>query len=355
MKKRLLSMLLAGLLGLSLAGCAAGGATGGTDKNDKIQIVTTIFPEYDWVRQVVGKDNDRVEVTLLQKDGTDLHSYQPTVEDMAKISDADMFIYVGGESSEWAKDALKNKTNKNQVAINDMKVLGDRVKDEEVKEGMQESKETTNEAPAAEAKGTADGSSDSDGSSNGVVEKVEETPEQDEHIWLSLKNAETIVQYIGEQLGTLDDQHKKTYEKNADAYIDRLAALDEQYQETVEASKQNTLIVGDRFPFRYLVDDYGIDYYAAFAGCSAETDASFETVVFLAKKLDELMLKDIIVLESSDRKVAQSIQQATNNRNQNIVVLNSMQSITHKDIDAGATYYELMKNNLGVLKTVLND
>ena len=137
-------------------------------------------------------------------------------------------------------------------------------------------------------------------------------------------------------------------------YVSSLKKLDEEYENTVKNAKNKTLLFGDRFPFRYLTDDYSIDYYAAFVGCSAETEASFETVSFLAKKIDELNLKYIITLEGSDKKLAKTIIENTKSKNQKIITMNSMQSIALKDIDSSTTYLGIMQNNLDVLKQALN-
>lgn len=305
----------------SLFGCAARGGSDG----DKISIVTTIFPEYDWVRQIVGDKTDRVKLTMLLDNGVDLHSYQPTADDIIGISTCDMFIYVGGESDEWVEDALKEATNKNMVVINLLEVLGDKVKEEELVEGMQEE--------------------DDDASEDG--------PEYDEHVWLSLRNAALLCNYISEKLCGIDPDNGEAYKANTNAYVAKLNALDARYKETVDSAATKTLLFGDRFPFRYMADDYGLDYYAAFAGCSAETEASFETVVFLANKVDELGLKVIMQIESADGRIARTIRDTTKSKDQTILALDSMQSATANDVKAGITYLGVMEKNLGVLGDAL--
>ena len=177
--------------------------------------------------------------------------------------------------------------------------------------------------------------------------------EYDEHVWLSLKNAEIICQSIADTLGEIDPENKDTYEANVVAYIEELAGLDVQYQDTVDTASRKTVLFGDRFPFRYLIDDYNLTYYAAFAGCSAETDASFETITFLAGKLDELNLPAVLTIENSDQKVAKAVIENTNTRDQKILTLNSMQSVTTKDVEEGTTYLSIMENNLQILKEAL--
>ena len=323
--KKLISILCVMMLAVSmLTGCG----TDASKDNGKISIVTTIFPEYDWVREIT-KGNDNVEITMLLDKGVDLHSFQPTADDIVKVSSCDMFIYVGGESDEWVEDALKEATNKDMVVINLLDVLGDSVKEEELVEGMEgeEEEEETEE---------------------------EEGSEYDEHVWLSLKNAKVLCQYISNELCKLDPDNKATYDANVKAYITELDALDKEYETTVSNASVKTVLFGDRFPFRYMVDDYGLDYYAAFVGCSAESEASFETIKFLADKTDELGLNAILQIESADGKIAQTIKDTTSSKNQQILTMDSMQSVTAKDVSGGATYLGIMKDNLSVLSQAIN-
>ncbi len=318
-----------------LAGVMTGCGTFNTNNDGKLSIVTTIFPEYDWVKQILGDKFDQTNVTVLLDNGVDLHSYQPTADDIIKISTCDMFIYVGGESDEWVENALKEATNKNMVVINLLEALGDDVKEEEVKEGMQEDEHEHGDEHEDE---------DHD---------HEEETEYDEHVWLSLKNAAKLCGYIAEKLGEIDPDSKAVYTANANAYIEKLNALDGKYKEAINAGKTKTLLFGDRFPFRYLADDYGLDYYAAFVGCSAETEASFDTIVFLANKVDELSLKAILQIESADGKIARTIRDSTKTKDQTILTLDSMQSTTLADVKNGASYLSIMEKNLAVLKDAL--
>ncbi len=301
-----------------------------TDSNNSksLSIVTTIFPEYDWVRQITGDDSD-AEITLLLDNGVDLHNFQPTADDIIKISECDMFIYVGGESDEWVEDVLKEAASENMTVFNLLEALGDSVKEEEIIEGMQGEEE------------------------EGKEEGEEEGPEYDEHVWLSLKNAQVLVTKIAEELGRIDTERKETYLANAESYNALLKALDAQYQSAVDAAETKTLLFGDRFPFRYMVEDYGLDYYAAFVGCSAETEASFETIVFLAHKADELGLKSIMQIETADGKIAATINENTKAKDLKILTMDSLQSTTSSGILSGATYLSAMENNLTVLKEAL--
>ncbi len=335
-KKILTFVLITAMAVASLTACGGTGENSSGTKGKKLSIVTTIFPEYDWVREIT-KDVDGVEITLLMDTGADLHSYQPTAEDIMKISTADIFIYVGGESDKWVDDALKNATNKDLTAVNLMEVLAQSIKEEEVVEGMQgEDEEEDGE----------------EGHTHDDAEEEEET-EYDEHVWLSLKNAEKAVSYISDVFSSKDSENSETYTSNANAYNDKLAALDTEYKKAVDEGSFDTVLFGDRFPFRYMVDDYGIKYYAAFVGCSAETEASFETVKFLADKVDELGLHHVLTTEKTDGKIAKTIVDTAAADNVDVLALDSMQSVTVTEVEAGETYYGIMEKNLDVLKEAL--
>lgn len=327
MKKITVLLLALFMLVGALAGC---GKQNDTNQTDKLSIVTTIFPGYDWVREILGEKADNAEITMLLDNGVDLHSYQPTADDIVKISDCDLFIYVGGESDEWVEDALRNAANGNMKVINLLEVLGDSVKTEEIVEGMQEEEHEHEDA-----------------------EEHEHEEEADEHVWLSLKNAKMLVRVISKALQELDPDSKDIYAANADAYVKKLSALDAEYQAAVDAASNKTILFGDRFPFRYLVDDYGLRYYAAFVGCSAETEAGFETISFLAKRVDELKLPCVLTIEGAQHKIAETIVRNTTAKNQRVLTMDSMQSTTSKDVKNGTTYLSVMEKNLSVLKEAL--
>ncbi len=339
MRKYLFLFIAAILMAGSL--CACGSGTDGTAVgNDKIQIVTTIFPEYDWVINILGENPADAEVTMLLDNGVDLHSYQPTAEDILKISTCDLFVYVGGESDEWVEDALAEATNNDMVVIDLLNVLGDSVKEEEVVEGMQE------EEHDHDHEEDEDAGSDEDEHEH---EHEEGEVEYDEHVWLSLRNAAVFVQSISDSVQNIDPDNAKTYRNNTLAYIEKLNSLDEEYKTVVQNASFHTLLFGDRFPFRYLVDDYGLDYYAAFVGCSAETEASFETISFLAQKVDELGLPAVMTIEGTDHRIAETIVQNTLDKNMQILTMDSMQSTTSRDVQNGTTYLSVMESNLSVL------
>ena len=320
MKKIISFFLVLTLLSGLISSCAPGAGK----SEGKLRIVTTIFPVYDWCREILGDRAGDAELTMLLDSGVDLHSYQPTAADMVKISSCDVFIYVGGESDEWAEDALQAADNPDRIVVNLLESLGDSAKEEEIVEGME-----------AEEEGE------------------EEGPEYDEHVWLSLRNAAALTAVLADALSAADPENASSYRQNASAYAEKLNALDARYAAAAAAGSRGTVLFGDRFPFRYLTDDYGLSYYAAFAGCSAETEASFETIVFLAGKADELGLSSILTIESSDGSIARTIRDNTAAKDQQILILDSMQSMTAEDVKNGVTYLSVMETNLAVLAEAL--
>ena len=341
------SILLTALVSSSFAKPKAKKAQ--ASKNaDTIKIVTTIFPEYDWTREIIGTQSANTDLTLLMNNGTDLHSYQPSIQDIAKISTADIFIYVGGESDGWVKDALKNVRNKNIIALNLMEILGDKVREEEIIEGMQ-AEEDEEEEHHHEHHHDGEAEDHEEGHHHGDDEEIE----YDEHVWISLRNAKICCNAICQALCKTAPENAAEYKTNLEAYSKKLDDLDTRITQTVSASTQKTLLFGDRFPFRYFVDDYSLNYYAAFVGCSAETEASFETIIFLAKKVDELGLNSVCQIESGTGKIARTIIQSSKNKNAAILTFDSLQSVNSTDIKNGTTYLTIMEKNLEVLKKAL--
>ncbi|MGP1348283.1 MAG: metal ABC transporter substrate-binding protein [Stomatobaculum sp.] len=409
---RIAAVCTAAVLAASaLAGCGASGAgassaaastaaeTSAEAKDEKkLSVVTTIFPEYDWVKEILGDRAADVELTMLLDNGVDLHSYQPTAEDIMKIANCDLFVYVGGESDGWVADALREATNKDMRVVNLLESLGEDVKEEELVEGMQEGEHHHDHAHEGEEADhdhdhhhehegeeadhdhdhehegeeadhdhdhehegeEADHDHDHDHEQEG--EEVDHDHdhhhehgevEYDEHVWLSLKNAEALCAVIAEALTQLDPEHAESYRSNLESYTEKLEALDQEYRAAVNGASAKTLVFGDRFPFRYLVDDYGLDYYAAFVGCSAETEASFETITFLSQKVDELGLKNVMTIEGPEHKIAETIVKNTQAGDQEILTLDSMQATKAEDVAAGTTYLSVMTKNLEVLKQAL--
>lgn len=321
MKRMALVAAVSVLLTASLAGCSGAEIPG---QDGRISIVCAAFSEYDWTRELTA-GSDNVVVTYLLDSGIDLHNYQPSAKDMLTISSCDLFIYTGGGSESWVDDILRSAINKDMQVLELMDVLGSDIKEEELKEGMEAEEE-----------------------------EDEDEPEYDEHVWLSLRNAQNFCNAICDSLCGLDPQNEELYRSNLAAYDTALAALDEEYAEMAENASEKTILFGDRFPFRYLTDDYGLDYYAAFAGCSAETEASFDTIVTLASKADELMLDTVFIIESSDDSLAKAIIMNSANKDRSIETLSSLQSVTGAEVGSGTTYISLMRENLETLRKVLD-
>ncbi len=348
--KKLISLFVALVLVMgTVSGC---GSKDAKDSSDKISVVTTIFPEYDWVMNVLGNEKDKAEVTMLLDNGVDLHSYQPTAADILKISNCDLFIYVGGESDEWVEAALETAANKDMVVINLLETLGDSVKEEEVVEGMQgHDHDHEHEHEHEEGEEHEHEHEHEEGEEH--EHEHEHEHEYDEHVWLSLRSSAVIVDKIAQSLSKIDADNAKTYKDNASAYNKKLDDLDKKFSDAVAGAKVKTILFGDRFPFRYFADDYNLTYYAAFVGCSAETEASFETITFLAQKVDELSLKAVLTIEGKDHRIADTIISNTKNRDQKVLTMDSMQATTLKDVQNGTTYLSVMEKNLDVLKEAL--
>ena len=325
-----------------------------TAEAGKISVVTTIFPIYDWVREIVGA-NDNVDVSILLDSGVDLHSYQPTVQDILKVSTADVFAFVGGESDEWVEGALAEAANKDMKVVNLVEAMGEDIKMEEIVEGMEHEHDHDHDKDNHDHdEDDHDHDEDEDEHDHEHEHEHEHEEEADEHVWLSLRNAQKLVAALTDALCKADPADAEAFRANAAAYIEKLAALDTQYSEAVNSAAFRTILFGDRFPFRYLADDYGLDYFAAFSGCSAESEASFATIVFLAGKVDELGLPTVLTIENPRTRIAQTIVESTQAKNQKILSLDSMQGTTAADIAAGATYLGIMESNLAVLRDALN-
>lgn len=504
--------------------------------SEPFSVVCTIFPEYDWVKEILGSHAENVEISYLLDDGVDLHNYQPTADDIVKISTCDLFVYVGGESDEWVEDALAEAANKDMKVINLMDVLGDSAKVEELKEGMQESEhehdhdhskevstfedDEVQDRPLSDWEGdwqsayplVLDGSldeawehksedgkmtaeeykdyytkgyksdysaisihddhikfTDNDGnetesdyeytgyyiqnwstgtkaamyrfeavdkesgapvyiefndhiiepdkaehfhirmsneSYDAIVdpegnwptffdaalspeevcdevighdhkdedkdedehdheheeaeaeeehehEREEGEEEYDEHVWLSLKNAKVLCTEIEKNIEAIDSANAADYKANLDSYVAKLDELENSFKALVDGSSVKTLVFGDRFPFRYFVDDYGLDYFAAFIGCSAESEASFETIKFLSDKINELDCKTIFTIENSSKDIAEAVISNSGKTDVTIAELNSLQSVSNADISSGTTYLSLMQKNYDVFADVL--
>ena len=319
--KRIAALLLAGLLAVCCAGCGGDAATAETGG---LKAVSTIFPGYDWLCNLM--DGTGSEPALLMENGVDMHSFQPTAADIVSLSDADLFLYVGGTSDGWVEDALANAQNEKIAAVDMMEVLEGRLLQETLSEGMQEDRDH--------------GEAGHEGA-------------YDEHVWLSLRNAEAVCAALCDALCEIDPEHAETYRSNLEGYTEALRALDADFADTVENGAYDTLLFGDRFPFTYLMADYGLRYYAAFPGCSAETEASFATVSFLAGKLDALSLPAVLTIDGSDQSIAKTVIENSSRPDTAILTLDSMQSVKKEEIEQGASYLSIMEQNRAVLAQAL--
>jgi len=331
MKKKYFIILALTLMAVLLSACAASDQP--KEQEEKITIVGTTFSQYDWVRQIIGTEKmERFELSFLLDNRVDLHSYNPSVQDITRVKTADVFIYVGGHSDSWADDILA-ETNTTMIKLNLLELLGDDALifgdfcdtdcDEEHEHDKPESSIPNDE------------------------------PGVDEHICLSLRFAKTISAAIAGILSEVDPANAGIYQENAELYINQLSILDAEYQAVVDTASVKTLVFADRFPFRYMMTDYGLTYYAAFSGCSAETEASFITVISLANRLNQLGLRSVMVTETSDQSIARTVIESTNTKNQQILVLDSLKSVTAIDAQNGVTYLSIMESNLEILREAL--
>ncbi len=319
--KKLLTLLLSVLLitaCFAACGKKADAPDTPADDSGKLNVVCSIFPQYDFIKTIAG---DAVNLTLLLDSKTDLHSYTPTADDIMMISKADLFINIGGESDDWAEDVLSSAAN-NKLKVVSLLNLVDAVEVETLP-GMEEEEE----------------------------EHEEEGPEYDEHVWTSLKNVIKIIPALTDVLCELDSGNTALYQANSSAYLAQLQTLETKYSDTIGKAARKTLLFADRFPFRYLADDYDLTCYAAFSGCSAETEASFETMTFLVDTVKQQNLPFVLMIDGSDGSVAETVSRQSGAE---IRTLNSCQSVSPDDIAAGASYLTIMEDNLSVLSEVLN-
>lgn len=312
MKKTLIAITLLLSLGtLALTSCKAKHYNTG-----KINVTAEIFPIYDWVNNLSYPDNsqaDTLALNLLIKNGVDMHSYQSSASDMVLITESKLFIYIGGESDKWIEDALKTTDTKDMVILRLMDVVQDN-----------------------------------------LIEEDDEPGDYDEHIWLSVKNAMLCCKAIYEALCQINPESEALYTARYNTYLERLQLLDTKYISALKNTEKNEIIVCDRFPFRYLTDDYEILYSAAYEGCSADTSASFERVSYLTNKVNEINPKGVLILENGDKKLANSVIHNSKHPMIDILTLNSMQGVTLRDAFNGKTYIKLMEQNLENLQKVLN-
>ena len=320
MKKMIYSLIAVAFLITAFSGCSNANTASNTDSNsgsDKISIVTTIFPQYDFSREIAGEN---AEITMLLPPGSESHSYEPTPQDIIKIQNCDLFIYVGGESDTWVSGIIESmdKPVKTLTLMDCVDVV-----EEESVEGM-------------EAEEEASGG--------------EKEIEYDEHVWTSPKNAVKITEKITAALCEIDSANAQTYNANSKSYIDKLNALDKSFQDVVDGASNKTVVFGDRFPLRYFVDAYGLSYYAAFPGCSTDTEPSAATIAFLINKVKTEKISTVFYIEFSNHQVADSIAEATGAKT---ALFQSCHNVSQANLDSGATYLSLMQQNVETLREAL--
>ena len=317
-----------------------------TDKpteGKKLQIVTTNFPSYDFARAITKED---AEVTMLVKPGAETHSFEPSPQDIITIQNADLFIYTGGDSDEWVDGILESVQNKNFHVFKMMDAVN--LIEEETVEGMQEEEHEHDHADADHGNEEADHDHEK---ADQAEEHEEEGPEMDEHVWTSPKNAITIVEKLEETLSGLDESHKDSFKANSESYVKELEELDKSFKEVVDSGKRKEIIVADRFPFAYFCKEYGLSYFAAFPGCSTDTQPSAATIAFLTDKVKEDKIPVVFHIEMGNEDMVNAISKDTGAKK---MLLNSVHNVTDSDFKAGKTYVDLMKPNVEALKEALN-
>lgn len=348
---RLLSGLLVFSLALTLWGCVFSGAEdmegskkGGSGNDSRLAVAVTLFPYYDFVRQVAG---DRVKLELVVPAGMDSHSFEPTPADVIKIQEADVFLYNGGHMEHWVEEVLDSLDRSQMIDVRMMDYVD--VLEEELVEGM-EDVEHGHDHEDGEAPGYVhdhDHEEDAAGAEETLAPGQLAEIEYDEHIWTSPVNAMTIVDVICQALCGADPDNQAIYEANAAAYKERLSSLDEAFRETVNAGTRDMLVVADRFPFRYLTETYGLSYRAAFAGCSGDTEPSARTIAYLIDQVREKELPAVYYLELSSHRVAEIISEETGAKP---LLLHSCHNVTRQEFEEGVTYLQLMEQNVENLR-----
>ena len=329
MSKKIICIFLVLCFTFSLFSCSAS-----SDKQDngKIKILCTLFSQYDWIRNIIA-DTDNIEVSLIITNGTDPHSYQPTASDIMNISNCDMLVYVGGDSDTWVKKAIERSKNQsiNTVALTEL----DGITLHDISSASHSHEGHSHEGHSHE------------GHSHSAL---------DEHLYLSLENACTAVKRLATKICDLDPENSDIYLRNASEYALKLTNLSQSLKESVEQIPEHDrfILFADRFPFVYLLSDYGIHYSAAFEGCTTDVDADFDTVIRLIHEADEHNVNYIAVTESSDASLANTVISSTKTKDQKILTFNSMQAISKTQIENGVTYLSIMQENVNQVKIALN-
>ncbi|WP_018590449.1 metal ABC transporter substrate-binding protein [Terrisporobacter glycolicus] len=348
--KKILSLLIITLISIGLFSSCAMPKSKITESENKLNIVTTIFPQYDFARQVAGK---HAEVNMLLKPGAESHSFEPTPQDIKKIQNADIFIYTGGENDTWVEDILSSMGDKKPETIKLLDCVP--TVTEEIVDGMEhehdEKGEDKHDHDSSHDEKDEDKHEHDSSHDEKDEDKHDHEEEIDEHVWTSPKNAILIVEKIEKVLSDKDKKNSKQYLDNSVAYINKLKTLDNKFKEIAKSGKRKTILFGDRFPFRYFADDYGLKYFAAFSGCSTESEASAATVAFLTNKVKEEQIPVVFTIEFSNGKIADSICDATGAKK---LTLHSCHNVSADEFASGVSYFSIMEQNLEPLKEALN-
>ncbi|MDD6879943.1 MAG: metal ABC transporter substrate-binding protein [bacterium] len=310
MKAKILSLALVIIILLLSASCA-----NPAEKSEKFSIVATNFAMYDFARAAAGEVAD---VKMLLSPGNESHDFEATLADISAISSADLFVYVGGESEEWVYDvfeAIGEAKPETFCAVDEVETF-----EEEIIEGMAKEEDS------------------------GEIE-------EDEHVWTSIGNAVALTNAIADKIASLDPSSAETVRENAREYTEKLNSVREEMHEVISSSKRKTIVVADRFPFRYLAEETGLDYYAAFSGCSSATEPSLSTVNYLIEKVKSENIPAIFVIEFSDKKTASMVSDETGCA---VLTLHSAHNVSREDLDSGVTYADIMERNIDALRIALN-
>lgn len=345
MRKTMLTLLLTALL---LTGCGQNHIKTESEREDALDIVVTVFPAYDFTRAVAG---ELANVTLLLPPGAESHSYEPTPADILAVQNCDLFLYLGGESDTWVETILSavELQGSTMRMIDCVELLG-----EAHVEGMQmqpghdhdhdHDEQDCDDDSHAHEEPYDDAEHDHEEHQLGVVTGL------DEHVWTSPKNAAEITRHIGERLAELDSAHAEAYLQNAEAYAAEIDALHEAFRTFFDGVQSKTIIFGDRFPLQYFAEEYDLDYYAAFPGCSTQTEPSAASIAFLTDKVRAENISHVMYIEFSNHLVADSIAEACGKET---ALFHTCHNVSRSEIEAGETYVSLMTRNLETLKTCM--
>lgn len=314
LKRKLLAVITAAATVLSLCACSSESSYSNSDSG-KLKIISTVFPPYDLARQIAG---DNAEISILLPPGSEIHNYEPSAKDMIAIRNCDIFLYIGGENEQWAEKLINSNDTENVTAVKLIDYVPTLSEDEDEHDHDHEH---------------------------------EHEHETDEHIWTSPKNAQLMLSAVYDAICKVDPSDKQTYTKNKDAYAKQLSDLDDAYRSAVDNAKNKTIVLADKFPFRYLAHEYGLEFSAAFAACSDESEPGVSTMIKLTKTIKENNIPAVYYLEFSSTKIADTLCDETGATK---LMLHSCHNVSKQDIENNVSYVDLMKQNLENLKLTLN-